>query len=95
MAPSPDKGIGPGMARIHRRTRHDEDLAGLFGGVLGGDQRARPGGRLDHDDPGGQAADDAVAAREGPGDRRRPERRFGQQEASAAIACCRSAFCGG
>ena len=68
------------MARIHRRTRHDEDLAGLFGGVLGGDQRARPGGRLDHDDPGGQAADDAVAAREGPGNRRRPERRLRQQQ---------------
>src|SRR6266700_5736638 len=74
------KAIGSGIARVGRRAGHDENLATLLGGPVGGDQGARPGGSLDDDDAARQAADDAVAAREGAGDRRDAERRFAEQE---------------
>src|SRR5258708_1945288 len=77
-----DKAIGSGVARVRRRARHDENLATLLGGPVGGDQRARPGGSFDDHDAGRQAADDAVAAREGAGDRGDAERRFAEQEAA-------------
>ena len=58
--PISDKDIGSGISRVHRRARDDEHLTPLLEGALGGDQGARTVGRLDHDDPGREATDDAI-----------------------------------
>src|SRR6185312_7589793 len=77
--PIPDQGIRSGIPLVHWRSRDDEHLAPLLKGPLGGDQGAGALGRFDDDHPGREPADDAVAAREGAGDRRHAERRLGQQ----------------
>ena len=82
MAPSRMRLLDPSWRGSIRRAGHHEDLTALFGGPLGGDQRARAGGGLDHDHAGRQSADDAVATREGTGDRRRSQRNFGQQQSA-------------
>src|SRR6185437_758002 len=52
-----DQFVGPGGARVERRTRHREHLAALFGGNARGDQRARAVRGLDHDDAERDARD--------------------------------------
>ena len=56
-----DQEVAALRARIERRARHRHHLAAIFGGVAGGDQRARSGRGLDHHRAVGQAGDDPVA----------------------------------
>ena len=75
------RALGP---RVERGARHGEDIAALFAGEAGGDERARIQRCLDYDHAARKARDDAVAAREMLGGRLMSHRHFGDNDAAFA-----------